>query len=280
METLKNLSEETMTEIQKAIESKVQEKVQIHVEKALVEQDELYSKKLEQLLQAIDKDHSSKLEKVVEAIDADRADKLKIVVQKYEATLNNDAKRFKKKLVESISDYLDAYLEEAVPAKDVKEAVRNKKATKVLEGLRTYLAVDAAVEKESIKDAILDGKTQIDEASKKLESVVQENSVLKENLNKVHATLLIEQRTANLDEQQRNYIKKVFTNKTPEFISENFDYTLKLFEKKKNSRLESLKEEALSESTNVDRVVLEQTTESVDENTQQLSPYLRELSKY
>ena len=280
METLKNLSEETMTEIQRAIESKVQEKVQIHVEKALVEQDELYSKKLEQLLQAIDKDHSSKLEKVVEAIDGDRADKLKLVVQRYESTLNSDAKRFKKKLVESISDYLDAYLEEAVPTKDVKEAVRNKKATKVLEGLRTYLAVDAAVEKASIKDAILDGKTQIDEASKKLESVVQENSVLKENLNKVQSTLLIEQRTANLDEQQRNYIKKVFTNKTPEFISENFDYTLKLFEKKKNSRLESLKEEALSESTNVDRVVLEQTIESVDENTQQLSPYLRELSKY
>jgi hypothetical protein len=280
METLKNLSEETMTEIQRAIESKVQEKVQIHVEKALVEQDELYSKKLEQLLQAIDKDHSSKLEKVVEAIDGDRADKLKLVVQRYESTLNGDAKRFKKKLVESISDYLDAYLEEAVPTKDVKEAVRNKKATKVLEGLRTYLAVDAAVEKASIKDAILDGKTQIDEASKKLESVVQENSVLKENLNKVQSTLLIEQRTANLDEQQRNYIKKVFTNKTPEFISENFDYTLKLFEKKKNSRLESLKEEALSESTNVDRVVLEQTIESVDENTQQLSPYLRELSKY
>lgn len=280
METLKNLSEETMTEIQRAIESKVQEKVQIHVEKALVEQDELYSKKLEQLLQAIDKDHSSKLEKVVEAIDGDRADKLKLVVQRYESTLNSDAKRFKKKLVESISDYLDAYLEEAVPTKDVKEAVRNKKATKVLEGLRTYLAVDAAVEKASIKDAILDGKTQIDEASKKLESVVQENSVLKENLNKVQSTLLIEQRTANLDEQQRNYIKKVFTNKTPEFISENFDYTLKLFEKKKNSRLESLKEEALSESSNVDRVVLEQTNESVDENTQQLSPYLRELSKY
>lgn len=280
METLKNLSEETMTEIHKAIESKVQEKVQLHVEKALVEQDELYSKKLEQLLQAIDKDHSSKLEKVVEAIDGDRADKLKLVVQKYEATLNKDAKRFKKKLVESISDYLDAYLEEAVPAKDVKEAVRNKKATKVLEGLRTYLAVDAAVEKQSIKDAILDGKTQIDEASKKLESVVQENNVLKENLNKVNATLLVEQRTANLDEQQKNYIKKVFSNKTPEFISENFDYTLKLFEKKKNNRLESLKEEALSESTNVDRVVLEQTNESVDENAQQLSPYLKELSKY
>ena len=45
MDTLKDLSEESMNEIQSAIETKVNEKVQIHVEKALVEQDELYSNK-------------------------------------------------------------------------------------------------------------------------------------------------------------------------------------------------------------------------------------------
>jgi hypothetical protein len=280
METLKNLSEESMTEIQQAIETKVQEKVEIHVQKALTEQDELYSNKLKQLLEAIDKDHSAKLEKVVEAIDADRANKLKQVVVKYEEALNSDAKNFKEKLVESISDYLDAYLEEVVPTADVQEAVKNKKAIKVLEGLRAHLAVDAALEKESIKDAILDGKTQIDEASKKLESVVSENAQLKSNLDKAQAALLIEQKSAALDDQQKKYIKKVFSGKTPEFINENFDYTLKLFTKSEASRLESLKEEALSESTNVDRVILEQKEEVLEESQQQLSPYLRELSKY
>jgi len=280
METLKNLSEESMTEIQQAIETKVQEKVEIHVQKALTEQDELYSNKLKQLLEAIDKDHSAKLEKVVEAIDADRANKLKQVVVKYEKALNSDAKNFKEKLVESISDYLDAYLEEVVPTADVQEAVKNKKAIKVLEGLRAHLAVDAALEKESIKDAILDGKTQIDEASKKLESVVSENAQLKSNLDKAQAALLIEQKSAALDDQQKKYIKKVFSGKTPEFINENFDYTLKLFTKSEASRLESLKEEALSESTNVDRVILEQKEEVLEESQQQLSPYLRELSKY
>ena len=159
METLKNLSEESVAEIQTAIENKVQAKVEIHVQKALVEQDELYSNKLKQLLEAIDKDHSAKLEKVVEAIDADRANKLKQVLVKYERALNNDAKNFKVKLVESISDYLDAYLEDVVPTADIQEAVKNKKAIRVLESLRNHLAVDAALEKESIKDAILDGKS-------------------------------------------------------------------------------------------------------------------------
>lgn len=279
METLKNLSEDTMVEIQNAIEQKVQEKVKIHVEKALAEQDELYSNKLSQLLEAIDIDHSQKLEKVVGAIDADRANKLIQVVKKYEQALNEDANNFKSQLVESISDYLDAYLDEAVPANDIQEAVRNKKAVQVLENLRTHLAVDAALEKESIKEAILDGKTQINEASSKLESVIVENDALKNELAKIKADLLIEQRTVNLNEQQKRYLKKVFADKSPEFISENFDYTLKLFDKKTDSRLESLKEEALTESTNVDRVVLEQSEEVINEDVQ-LSPYLTELRKY
>lgn len=278
MDTLKDLSEETMNEIQSAIEAKVNEKVQIHVEKALVEQDELYSNKLTQLIDAIDKDHSSKLEKVVEAVDADRAEKLKMVVKKYEVALNKDADNFKSQLVESISDYLDAYITEAIPAEEIQEAVKNKKAVKVLEGLRQHLAVDAALQSESIKEAILDGKSQINEASGKLESVVAENNALKDELNKLKANSLVDQRIVNLDEQQKKYIKKVFADKSPEFISENFDYTLKLFNKKSDDRLESLKEEALGESTKVDRVILEQNDSS--QEVSQLSPYLRELSKY
>ena len=54
------------------------------------------------------------------------------------------------------------------------------------------------------------------------------------------------------------------------------NYTVKLFAKKSNDRLETLKEEALNESTNVDRVVLEQT----QNDAKVLSPYLSELSKY
>ena len=274
---LKDLSEESMTKIQEAIETKVKEKVSIHVEKALTEQDELYSSKLNQLLKAIDSDHSKKLQKVVEAIDTDRASKLKMVVSKYEQTLNNDASAFKAQLVESISDYLETYLDEKVPTADIQEAVRNKKALVVLESPRNHLAVDAALQKESIKEAILDGKTQISEASQKLESVIQENTQLKSELDSIKANLFVEQKSASLDESQKKYIKKVMAGKSADFINENFDYTVKLFNKKSSDRLDTLKEEALSESTKVDRVVLEQTEE---QQPQQLSPYLRELSKY
>ena len=58
-------------------------------------------------------------------------------------------------------------------------------------------------------------------------------------------------------------------------IAENFDYTLKLFEKKEESRLESLKEQALEDTTKVDRVVEEKVETTVIDN-----PYMSELSKY
>jgi hypothetical protein len=269
------IDESTLAAIESAFEKRLEEKTQLHVDKALIEQDELYTSKLEKLLEALDSDHTKKLEKVVEAIDVDRTAKLKAVIKKYESALTEDAENFKTELVESISSYLDEYLQESIPAEEIKEAVKNKKAIQVLEGIRNHLAIDSALQKESIKDAVLDGKNQINEATTKLESALQEKAVVEEELNTIKANLLIEQKTAGLDERSAKYVKKVLAGKDAEFIAENFDYTLKLFEKKEESRLESLKEQALEDTTKVDRVVEEKV-----ETPAPSSHYMSELSKY
>ena len=152
------LTEDVLKEIEAAFDSTVNERVQIHVEKALSEQDADYSKKLETLVEAIDTDHTNKLKKVVEAVDSDRANKLKAVIKKYETALNTEAVNFKETIVEQVSKYLDIYLEEKLPLTDVKEAVKNKKALAVLESLRSTLSVDMALSKDTIRDAIVDGK--------------------------------------------------------------------------------------------------------------------------
>ena len=273
------LNEEVLSEIENVFEQKINDKVQIHVEQALNEQDELYTEKLNQLVEKIDEDHSSKLNKVVGAIDTDRANKLKLVVDKYETALGNEAEGFQSQLIESISDYLDVYIEEKIPVKSVQEAVKNTKAKKILEGLRSHLAVDSALEKQSIKEAVVDGHNQINEASKKLESVAEENAVLKEELDTVKAGLIIEKRTVGLDKRTKQYINKVLKGKDAEFIAENFDYTLKLFKKKESNRLETLKEEALSTRQDVDRVIYEDTTQEIVSESAN-SPYMDELSKY
>ena len=274
------LNDEVLSEIENVFEKKVNDKVEIHVEAALNEQDELYTQKLNELVVKIDEDHSSKLKSVVNALDLDRSSKLKMVIEKYEEALNEEAEDFQNKLTDSISDYLDVYLEEKIPVESVQEAVKNTKAKKILEGLRSHLAVDSALEKESIKEAVIDGHNQINEASKKLESVAEENAVLKEELDTVKAGLVLEQKTAGLDKRTKQYISKVMKGKDVEFINENFDYTIKLFKKKESDRLETLKEEALSTRENVDRVIYEDTSKEADVITESNSPYLSELSKY
>jgi hypothetical protein len=273
------LNEEVLSEIENVFEQKVNDKVEIHVEQALNEQDELYTEKLNVLIQKIDEDHSSKLKRVVKAIDGDRANKLKMVIEKYESALNGEAESFQTQLIESISDYLDVYLEEKIPAESVQEAVKNTKAKKILEGLRNHLAVDSALEKQSIKEAVVDGHNQINEASKKLESIAKQNAVLKEELQAAKAGLILEQKTAGLDKRAKQYVSKVMQGKDAEFITENFDYTLKLFKKKESNRLETLKEEAFSTRKNVDRVIYEDTKQEIVEEKVS-SPYLQELSKY
>lgn len=274
------LNEEVLSEIENVFNQKVIDKAGLHVEQALIEQDELYTEKLKELIEKIDIDHSKKLKKVVEAIDSDRASKLNMVVKKYEKALNGDAAAFQTQLVESISDYLDVYIEDKIPSESIQEAIKNTKARKILEGLRNHLAVDSALEKESIKEAVKDGHKQINEASSKLESVAKENAILKEQLDQTKADLLLEQKTAGLDKKAQSYIRKTLTGKSADFINENFDYTIKLFKKSESNRLNTLKEEALSTRDNVDRVIYEHTATNDEVVVEKVNPYLTELSKY
>jgi hypothetical protein len=274
------LSDEILKEIESAFNESVKEKVQLHVEKALTEQDEDYSSKLNHLLEAIDADHTVKLKRVVEAIDANHVAKLKAIVEKYQTIINSDAKKFKADTINNISSYLDAYIEETVPTADIKEAVQNKKALKLLEQLRNILGVDAALSKTTIREAVVDGKRQINEASTKLEAANKELEETKIKLAKLEAEYVLERKSANLNPRQRDYLKKIMVNKPASFISENVDYAVSLFNKTEKERLQNIKDEAVNESaaTNADRPVVEESTQVVEE--QVMSPYLKELSKY
>jgi len=265
------LTEESVQTIEEAIK----DKVTLAVEAALTSQDELYSEKLQELVQAIDKDHSSKLKRIVEAVDKNNADKLVKVIQKYEGELSGSAKEFKNTLVESISDYLEEYVDEAVPAAAILEATQNKTAMEVLTNLRKVLAVDSTLMSESVKEAVMDGKTQIDELTSKLEEVERENALIKEAYNKTKADLLLEGKTAKLPAKKAEYMRKVLGDKTPKFIEENFEYTARLFDKKESERLEVIKEEAFTNR----KVKADAPVRQLQEKKEVSNPYLDELDR-
>jgi len=279
------LTDETLTQIQEAFDGAVNERVKIHVEKALMEQDLEYTAKAEQLLGAIDADHSKKLQRVVEAVDTNNAAKLQMVVKHYQSIIKEQASQFKSDLVDKISDYIDIFIESKIPQKSVNEAVKNQKARIILNNLRESLAINSALMNESLKGALIDGKTQIDESKLALKAAKEESNTLRESFEKTKAALVLEQKTAHLNPKKKEYALRVFEGKTPRFIIENIDYTLSLFDKKEEERLVTLKEEAFeSRKVKSDRVVIEEDTQeeisNPENNFKHVHNYLNEMSKY
>ena len=281
------VSEEVLNEIEQAFNTAVEEKASLQVEAALVQQDEEHATKVQQLLEAIDDDHTEKMNRVVSAINENHSQKLQMVIEKFNQDLNESAGGFKQNLVENVSNYLDLYLEETFPADTLQEAVDNKRAHSVLGEMRKMLAVDMALATDSIKDAVKDGKTQIDEANSQLENVVSENVKLKEELTNIKSEALLEKMSQNLPEVKKNYVKKVLGNKDEQFITENFDYTVELFDKEAQRREEELATEATKDvQGKVDPVIEEQTDVTVEAPIEDEKPaplfntYMGELGKY
>jgi len=274
----KDIEEVLTNESVEAIETAFKEKLELSVEAALTQQDDLYAEKLETLVASIDKDHAQKMERLVEAVDTNNAKKLAKVVSMYEGQLNEEAASFKETLVESISNYIEEYVDEAIPAEAIMEATRNKEALNVLSNLRNTLAVDSSLMAESVKTAIVEGKTEIDELKAEIAELKSNNQTLTESYNEAKSAAFLESRTAKFTAKKAAYLKKVLSDKTPRFIEENFEYTARLFDRKEKEQMEVIREEAISQRTvKADApkpVVVEKVEPSTPEN-----PYLSGLDK-
>jgi len=275
-ETLKVFSNESIEAIEKALK----QKVELVKEAVLSQQDEEYATKLTKLLETIDKDCTVKLKRVVEAIDKSSTKKLKLIVSRYEKLLNEDAKKFKGKLVGSLSQFIDKYIDNAIPAEAINEAVRNKTATNVLKNLREVLSVNSALMKESVKDALQDGKAQLDELHSVVAKLRKNNKLLTEKADKAEARLLLEKKTAGMSPARKKHIMKTLGDKPLEYIRENFDYAKELIVKNEKKTERTLQTEAFKKrKIKSDRVVVEKTQPKSEEE-QAVDPYISELKKF
>lgn len=130
---------------------------------------------------------------------------------------------------------------------------------------------------ESVKGAVVDGKNQITDLTEKVAKLEAENTIIKENYNKVKANLILENKTSHLTAKKKDYLKKVLGDKSPKFIEENFDYTLRLFERKDQDRLNMIKEEAFDNR----KVKADAPQEIQKESTARYNnPYVDELQRF
>lgn len=278
------LTPEVLTEIEALFNSAAEAKAKIHVESALIAQDEDYSKKLETLISAIDVDHVKKLNKVVEAIDNKRASQLKMVVEKYERHLGREAKNFKQNLIEKVSDYLSAYVDEKIPTETIEEAVKNRRAFDLLNDFRSKLGVDMALATETIREAVQDGKSQLDSLKEEVNTLREQNVQLTESNSINSAKLLVETKISDFPNDKKTRIRKMIEDKDAAYITENCEYIIKLVEKNEEAHLEVLKEEATknTQAAKVDRQVINESTEESDNKPDHelTSVYMKELKKW
>lgn len=271
------LTEETLKAITESFEKKVDQKVNLAVEAALIKQDEEYSAKLEKVLEAIDADHTSKLEKIVakideahaakfehalKTIDESHSAKLEQLVKAYDNALKNEAEAFKKNIVENVSSYLELYIDKAIPAQHIFEATQNTRSRKIVNEIKRLVSLDETFVNENVKEALLDGKKQIDEAVARAENAKKEAQLLNEKVAVMERDLLLEKKVANLPAPKKAYMLRVLAEKDAKFIAENFDYVSEVYEKKEEDNLQVLKESTAPKSKGVDRVITEEVKQS------------------
>lgn len=275
------ISEETASAIATAFDSAVNEKVaaqsNLLVEKALKEQDEDHANKLKQLIEQIDKDHTAKLKEVVKAINENHTEKLLKLVSYYRKAINEKAEKFSDRIVEEMSNYLDLYLDKIVPREQLAEAVANVQAKTQLNQIRKIVGLDAGQLNDSVKGAIIEGKQALDSLREQVKTITLEKNALVLEAQKAKASLLIEQKTKGMPSSKKEFVGKLLSDKSPEYILENFNYVVEMFEKDEVSTATSLastaKQTAVTKDAKVvkSQVISESTTKKVN------NPYLQVL---
>jgi hypothetical protein len=301
------ISEETLNELentfQQAVEEKANQKIELEKENVRQTLDESYTEKLQSLIEKIDVDHSAKLKKLVEAIDTDHAVKLqklvkgidkkytgmlKQVVEKYENQMSAEAKTFQERLVEEVSNYLDLYIDKALPKEQISEAVDNIRAANQIKQIRQIVGISEEFVDGEIKEALVDGKKTIDSLRSELNSVLKENANLTLKKNKAEAFILLEKKTAELPSAKKNFINKLLGNKSPEYIEENFSYVVDMFEKESQEEVELIKESVKTENTktaSIDRPTIIEEQQNFNNEIERtpsgesVSGYLNEMKK-
>jgi hypothetical protein len=242
------LNEEAASAIAEAFEIAVNEKVnaqvELQVEGALSKQDEEHASKLGKLLEAIDADHSEKLKKVVNAINENHASKLIKIVNFYKKALNEKAETFSEKVVNQISNFLDANLSKSIPHAELEEAVANKTAIKQLEQIKKIISFDPATLNEDVKSLITQGKKKIEDLHEELNVSYKENIDLHEQLNDLKGALILEQKTKGMPTSKKEYISKLLSDKPASYIEENFKFVVEMFEREEKDLSGKLVEEA------------------------------------
>jgi hypothetical protein len=158
-------------------------------------------------------------------------------------------------LVEQLSNYIDLYIDKAIPAQQIQEATENARSRKIVNEVKRLVGLSDEFVNESIKEALLDGKKQIDEANSRVEEVQKQLKLVTEKAANAEKNLFLEKKLENFPVAKKEYMQRVLSEKSLSAIKENFEYVSEMYDKKESDEIETLKESTTPKSKGVDVVV-------------------------
>lgn len=273
----------------KAVNEKVQTKtknqVSLTVEKALMEQDEDHANKLKAILEKSDADHVQKLKLVVKTITENHTKKLGSIVNFYKKSIDQKANTFSEKVVNDLDKFLSKYLEKKIPYNQITEAVKNTHARKQLDAIRKMVSFDPSLVNESVRTVVKEGKSTVDSLTVKLNESIEENAKLSRQLNKYQSALLLEGKTRGMHRSKKDYVVKILEDKDVNYIKENFNYVVEMFENGESDESKRLGKDAkentaISRNSNVTQVIRESKEDiESDAPNGRVGEYLSELNR-
>lgn len=249
---VENLSEESLKKVEEKlnniVESKVAERVNLAVESAEAAFDAEANKDIDKLVVKIEEAHKRMAYKACKTLKENYDKKLKKVRSYYNDKVQKDADKFKLKLMESVSAYIDKQLNKAIPYDALKVAFKNNTAMKVLESLKAVLGVAnaATCAKQYFKKPILEAKEKLISYNKKCKKLTETANNLQRELNESKKHAYLEEKLKGLDEDSANFMRRTMKNASMEFIKENFNFALDRHKEKVAEEKENLKQRALS----------------------------------
>lgn len=265
---LKNLDKNLVTEetanaiaeaFDKAVSEKTESRVALAVEKALFEQDEDHAQKLKHILEKADDDHCEKLKTVVKAISESHTKKLANIVEFYKKSIDQKAKTFSEKVITDLDKFLSLYLEKKIPYTQIKEAVENTSAKAKLEEIRKLVSFDPEMVQESVKGVIKEGKQKLDTVSTQLNEANEEIARLQREIGKIKSTVILEGKTKGMPSSKKEFVFKLLEDKDVQYIQENFNYVVEMFENGEKEEAQKLAVEASEKAISRDAKVPVQT---------------------
>lgn len=232
----KNLSEESLSalkeEFERLVESKVADRLAVATAAAEASLDEEVNKQTTELVHKIEEAHKIGLEKVVNHLTEKYENNLQKVRKYYKNQLGREALKFKNTLVENVSKYINARIDKLVPYEEVKAAVKNDTAMKVLESFKQQLNVGEAMNDKNVRSAIMEGYNMLQSANKKAKASAAEATKLQKQLDEMAESYAFERNVAQLDEDQKNFIIRMAKKAGVAYVNENMSYITNLYEKK------------------------------------------------